>query len=236
MKIRNISPAGRLASALLLAAGTLLTACDGDHHNNYSSLTGPDAIVGSGSVSSEPRAVSGFRGVSLSGAGRLLVDRTGFESLTITAEDNILPLLTSEVVGGLLELGVATGRSIRTSREILYEVNATTFDRLRISGAGDVEAAGIQTSHFRVDISGAGNVTAFGRAEAQEIAISGAARYDAEGVTSREATVRVSGAGFARVRVSHRLDADVSGTAVIEYYGNPVVNVTGNGTVRRMGP
>ena len=219
-----------------LIAALLVVACDGDNPGNYSSFTGPDAIIGSGSVLSESRTVSGFHGVALSGAGRALIDRGGFESLVVTADDNVLPHLTSEVVGGMLELGVAPGVSLQSTREITYEVGARTLDEIRISGAGDVEATGLATSMFRLDVSGAGNIAAFGRATEQDVTISGAGRYDGEGVASRVVTLNVSGAAFARVRASHELHVHVSGTAVVEYYGDPRLQVTGNGTVRRMGP
>ncbi len=224
------------SAALLLAAGMLLTGCDTDVHHDFGRVTGPNAIVGSGNVISESRTVGGFDGVSLSGAGRLIVDRNGFESLTITAEENILPHLTSQVSGGLLDLGVAAGKSVNTSREILYEVSARRFDELRISGAGDVEAMGIDSRYFRTTISGAGNVTAFGEADVQDLTISGAGRYDAEGLVSRMATITVSGAGFARLRVSRELNVTISGTGTVEYYGDPVVHLSGDGSVRRMGP
>ncbi len=223
-----------LSAALILTAG-LLVGCDPNVRHNLARVAGPNNIIGSGHVISESRTVGGYHGVSLSGAGRLIVDRNGFDSLTITAEDNILPHLTSHVSGGLLDLGVASGKNINASRELLYEVSARTFDELRISGAGDVEAMGVDSRHFRTTVSGAGNITVFGEADEQDITISGAGRYDAEGVASRRTTITVSGAGFARLRVSDELNVTVSGAGTIEYFGDPVVHVSGDGSVRRMG-
>ena len=56
-----------------------------------------DRVVGSGTAATESRSVSDFRGVSVSGVGQVILENTGTESLTITAEDNIMPLLESEV-------------------------------------------------------------------------------------------------------------------------------------------
>ncbi len=231
---RRIGP--RFWATLILATGLLQAGCDGDVHHDFSRVTGPNTIIGSGNVVSETRTVGGYSGVSLSGAGRLIIDRNGFDSLTITAEENVLPHLTSQVSGSLLALGIAPGVSVSTSREILYEVSARTLEELRISGAGDAEVMGIDSRHFRVVISGAGNITAFGEADEQDLTISGAGRYDAAGVDSRITTITVSGAGFARVRVSGQLNVNISGTGTVEYYGDPVLNVSGDGSVRRMGP
>src|SRR5687767_1144824 len=58
---------------------------------------GLKTVDGSGNVVVEQREVSGFSAVSMSGFGELIIQQTGKESLSITADDNLLPLLTSKV-------------------------------------------------------------------------------------------------------------------------------------------
>ncbi len=91
---------------LLLASVVCLGSACGDN----STLTSPsasnnDRVVGSGTVVTASRSVSDFHGVSVSGVGQLVLENAGTESLTITADDNILPLLESEVRNGVLMLG-----------------------------------------------------------------------------------------------------------------------------------
>ncbi|HWL48440.1 MAG TPA: DUF2807 domain-containing protein, partial [Acidimicrobiia bacterium] len=50
-------------------------------------------VEGSGNVITESREVSDFNEIVLGGSGRVMVEVTGTESLTIEAEDNIMPLL-----------------------------------------------------------------------------------------------------------------------------------------------
>ena len=76
-----------------------------------------DVIRGSGDVQAEERAVSDFDEILLEGGGSIVVDVSGTESLTIAADDNLLPLLTSDVVAGRLEL--RTRESIAPSRPIV---------------------------------------------------------------------------------------------------------------------
>ena len=59
-------------------------------------LGGFHVNVGSGNVVKETREARDFDSVSLTGIGALIIQQTGEESLTIEADDNILPLLTSE--------------------------------------------------------------------------------------------------------------------------------------------
>ena len=60
-----------------------------------------NSIEGSGFLVTEARGVSGFDGITVSGAGLVIVEQTGFESLHITTDDNILRYIVTEVRGGM---------------------------------------------------------------------------------------------------------------------------------------
>ena len=230
----HIRPRSGLAVFTVWAAALALVACDDDYH--IGPFTDPDSIIGSGVVISESRAVSGFHGLLMHGVGRAVIEQTGRESLVISAEDNILPWIRSEVAGGLLELGPGPGANLSPRREILYDVTVRELDELRLSGACRVEAASLETGILSADLSGATAVELAGRALQQDIVVSGAARYEARDLESRVVSLNVSGAASAVVRASERLDIVISGSASVVYYGDPELHVTGNGSVRRGGP
>lgn len=194
-------------------------------------------VVGSGRVVTESRTVRDFDEVSARDSGRLLVRRTGSESLTITAEDNILPLLESRVRGGRLTLGIRSTGDIRTTQGIVYELTAKDLDEISLDGSVRAEAGGIAAAAWTAVLDGSSRLTAEGRAEAQEVRLSGSTVYLAEGLRSVSATVSLTGSSRAVVRVSDRLEGTVVGSARLEYYGNPTVSVTvtGSATVRRIG-
>ena len=186
-------------------------------------------------VVEESRDVSGFDEVELRGAGNLIIEQTGSESLTVEAEEDVLPKLTTEVVNDRLIIGLKPGTDIRTTAPINYRLTVEALDALEVSGSGDVEAEGIKTDRLAVTIGGAGNVEAGGEADEQEIDISGSGSYRAEDLESREATVNVAGAGSAIVNASEKLDANVSGVGSVEYVDDPTVEqeVSGAGRVSR---
>ena len=66
--------------------------------------------------------------------------------------------------------------------------------------------------------------------------LSGAGNYNARNLQSRIARIDLTGLGSIVVRVSERLEANVTGPGAVEYYGDPEVTVSGGGTVRRLGP
>jgi hypothetical protein len=196
-----------------------------------------DAVTGSGTLATETRDVSSFSGVVLGGVGKLIIAHGETESLSITAEENILPLLRSEVSGGRLILGPPPGSSISNTRDIVYRLTVRELDSLVVSGVTVVRVEGVDTDLLTVNLTGTSVIRAFGRADRQEIVVSGLGDYRARNLESRVATVDVSGLGSAVLRVDQRLRGTVGDFGVVEYIGNPTVDVSVSdfGQVRKVG-
>jgi len=183
----------------------------------------------------ESREVSGFTGVELTSIGDLYIEQTGTESLTIEADADVLPQLTSNVSSGILELGVTPGTSIAKSRRINYRLTVATLDSIAVSGVGDATASNLRAERLTVEVSGAGEMTLAGTVDSQALTISGTGDYNGEDLESTTAKVTIDAAGNAVLRVSDRLDATVSGVGSVEYIGDPQVtkDVSGVGSVEQ---
>lgn len=192
-------------------------------------------VIGSGVVKTEARQVSGFDEVMLAGSGMLTINQTGAESLTVQADDNILPLLTSDVSGHRLVLGTKPNTSYETRNRIVYKLSVRDLRGLFISGSGDVTATDIGTPTMTITISGSGTVRLTGQAQSQNATISGSGTYDGRDFATQAATVTVTGSGDADVNVTGELNTRITGSGTVTYAGNPAVHqsVTGSGTVRR---
>jgi hypothetical protein len=173
--------------------------------------------------------------------------------LTIEAEDNLLPLLTSEVSGGVLILD--TTREVDPTEDIVYHLTTTGVQRLQVSGSGqidspvvggntvaigvsgsgDVRVADAKANDIQVDISGSGYVEISGEADTLDASISGSGTLDAETLTVMTAAVTLPGSGHVVVDVVEHLEVVVSGSGTVEYLGSPVVDsdITGSGSVDR---
>jgi putative autotransporter adhesin-like protein len=209
----------------LLAVGLAMGGC----------TIGETTVQGSGHVKSEQRSVSGFNAVTFSGVGQLTITQTGKDSLTVKADDNLLPLLTSTVSGGTLELGIKPNSSIQSATTITFDVTVKELKEITLSGAGSATVTNLNTPALTVTVSGTGHLTVSGSADSQQVTISGVGSYDGSGFATKTAKVSISGTGNAVVQVSDSLDADVSGVGSVEYIGNPRVtqHVTGLGSVRQ---
>jgi hypothetical protein len=222
-----------------LVAVPLLCALTWGCHVHSPSPVRPSSglIVGSGRVVTESRPVSGFSAISASLAARVVFVQSGVESLSVTAEDNILPLVRTEVVAGRLVLDLASGSGISTTRGIVIEISGRTLSAIDADGAVRVELTGLQADAISLRVSGASQVTASGSARDVLLDLSGDVRCQLDGLSSRSAVVHASGTSYARLRVANSLAANVSGISVVEYYGDPVLiaDVSGLSAVRHLG-
>jgi hypothetical protein len=189
-------------------------------------------IQGSGILATESREVAGFSRVRLDGVGHLIVEQGGAEALTITADDNLLPLVTAEVYGDELRLGTDARATWASPNPIVFTLTVANCEALGVFGAAAAEIRGLDAHRFAVHVEGAGTVSAAGRADEQEVVLRGVATYDARALPSRAVRVDVAGVSRATVRVRERLEGRIEGQSTVEYIGRPIVDVTGGGAVQ----
>ena len=218
---------GSISSAVSSSAGS-------SRQGNLSSSQG-DASSETSGVRSEPREVGGFDEVELRGVGNLFIEQTGSESLSVEAEEDVLPKIRTEVENSRLRIGPEPGTTINTTKPISYELSVKDLSALKVSGSGDVEAEDISADELAVTMSGSGDVQISGKVGSQKVDISGSGDYKAEDLESARANVDVGGSGSALVNTSDELEAKVSGSGSIEYIGDPTVeqDVSGSGEVKK---
>jgi hypothetical protein len=195
-------------------------------------VSGCSVVSGSGQVASETRQVSGFTGIDLSGVGEVIIEQGQSESLTIEADDNVLPVLTSEVEDSVLRLDQKPRTTVRTRNPIRYRVTLKDLTSLELSGSGSVSAENLRINALRVDIDGSGTIDLAGSADEQRIEVSGSGQYDAAELSSRSVEVDISGSGKATVAVTEQLRVDISGSGTVTYSGDPQIDQSVSGSGR----
>jgi hypothetical protein len=193
------------------------------------------AVRGSGNVVTDTRAVTGFSAVEFGGMGRLIIEQNGREALTITADDNLLQFLRSEVRNGTLRIGVEGFANIDPSSDLTYRLSVKNLESITVRGGAEVEARGVKTDELSIKVNGAGQITIAGVATRQNVTVNGAAEYRAAEFKTSDTTIRISGAGEAVVAAERTLDVQITGAADVEYLGDPAVtkNITGLGSLRK---
>lgn len=211
------------------------------------------AVAGSGVSTTAARTVPAFDRVDIGGEYDVVVRVGGPRSVSLTGDDNLLPLVRTEVRSGTLhidstddlrprdgiriEIGVETLRGIHSggsSEVAVRDVRSPAFDA-SVSGSSVLAASG-EFGDLSTSISGSGRIRMQGTADEIEGDVSGSGDLDLLEVRGRRARIDVSGSGGATVNVSERLDANVSGSGGVHYAGRPTVaaDVSGSGSVERI--
>jgi len=245
------APARRIAA--IAPAAMVLAGCNLD-------LTGIGSsgrtVRGSGVVIEEVRTIRNVDGLVLDAPGTAYVTVAERESLVIVADDNLLPYLRLRMEGGRLRIEVDSLMRLDPSVPIRYHMTVRELTRVTASADGRIEVSGlrgdrvlvssggsggvrlddVRVNRLSVSIHGSGGVRAAGRVPYLEASVADSGPLNARDLDSDEAAVTAAGSGSATVRVRRRLDANLSGSGSILYYGSPSVfqSVSGAGEVRRL--
>ena len=194
------------------------------HHND---------VVGSGNRQRQKREIAAFTSISTEGAYEVEVKSQQGLSLEIEADDNILPLITTEVSNGVLRIKATRGYSINNN--VVVKIGAPNIDGIHSSGAGTIEITGLKNDKFEIDSNGAPSIKVSGETGTLDIESNGAGKVDAHKLRASKATVEANGVAKIEVFASDELNVTVSGPASVIYSGDPKLNkkVNGPGSVER---
>lgn len=195
----------RAGRAVLVCAGSL-------------ALLGCGMQMDPGPIRTETRSVADFQVIELSGAADASIQVGPAASLTITAGENTLRELKSEVRDGTLKLDMKHGW-FGNRGEVKLQLTTPALRRLEIGGAGNIQIHDVRGDSLQLVLNGAGNITAKGEVQSLDVQLNGAGNADLVGLQAQGAKVIVNGAGNVDVRVASSLDAAVNGVGAVRYAG-----------------
>jgi hypothetical protein len=202
---------------LLLALVMLVTACGRIHHD----------VAGSGIRQKQKREVPAFTSIATSGSFDIEVVCQKSQSLQVEGDDNILPLVSTEVSNNVLRIENVRGYSVNQPVEI--KISVQNLDGLRSSGSGKIVISDLKNEKFQLDANGAPTVKVSGETKLVEIDASGAGKIDTHKLRAERAVVDSKGVSKIEVHATQQLDVEVSGPSHVIYQGDPVVKKTVNG-------
>jgi Putative auto-transporter adhesin, head GIN domain len=217
---------------------------------------GSGKITGYGVSKTETRIVSGFHDVVLGVHAKLRLRQGDSEGLSITGDDNIVPLVETVVEDGTLKIRWINKRSQSINyKDLEVVVNARNIDGLTIAGSGRILAEKLKAATLRAEIDGSGaisfdaldadsviatirgngHLSAAGRADALEITVAGSGQISAAKLETRRTKIAVMGSGQAAVWAKEELNATIAGSGEINYRGKPHLSqtVAGSGSIRQ---
>ncbi len=193
-----------------------------------------NAVKGSGVSMTEDRELATFTGIELAGAYGVSITCGEEQSFTITGDDNILPLIITEVRGSTLH--VKSEKEINIESPLTIVISCNSLNEISAAGFVNLDIAGVDSDRFDIELNGAGILVASGRARNVDLSVAGTASIDTDGLEAETVSVTINGAGRAGVNASSALEATINGTGTIEYSGDPESvsqQVSGLGVIKR---
>jgi len=215
-----------------------------------------EKVVGEGPLVTQTRSVGNFSGVSSEMSGKINFTIAPEYKVEITAQQNILDVLNTNVVNGVLHVDFKNNVRVKEHEDLLINITAPYADYFRLSGSGNMNVQGdvaannlkvtlsgsgdiivqsaVITGKIDTEVSGSGNISiANGSAVNEDVDISGSGKVEMPGVSAESAVTHTSGSGDVKVAVSKNLDAHISGSGSVYYHGNPIISthISGSGRV-----
>jgi hypothetical protein len=214
-------------------------------------------VRGSGNLTTENRDIKGFESVQLGIMGKLEIIQGEEEGLEISAEDNLLPRITTVVRGKMLEIGTPSNVTIEPTKEITYKLKVKNLsgiyvsslgsihasqlsaDKIEIgvSSLGNIEIGALKATDLLVRISSIGNISLKGVVSTQDVQISSRGNYIAGDLQSQSAYISISSSGNAKIWVVKDLGVQISSSGNVDYFGSPQVTkkISSSGKVNALG-
>jgi putative autotransporter adhesin-like protein len=186
-----------------------------------------DGVAGSGKLERTRRDVPAFTSISTEGAFDIEIVCQKPQSLDIQGDDNILPLISTEVSNNVLR--IRSLRAYSVSEPITLKIAVPNLEGLSVSGAGTLEISGLQNEKLEIDANGAPTIKVSGETKVLDIDTNGAGKIDTHKLRATRAVVDSKGVSRVEVYAAEQLDVTVAGPSRVFYQGNPVVKQTVHG-------
>lgn len=216
--------------------------------------SGP-SITGSGKLVEQVRSPGNFRNLRLDGSFDITAQPGATSRVVLRADDNVMPLIQTELDGDTLVIKSRKGSSFRTRSPITISVDFTQLTAIELRGSGNLKASGLQgkrlelslsgsgnavltqidVEHFEGALSGSGNISLSGKATSTELSIAGSGDIHADTLISRQTEVSIAGSGNAQVHAMDSLEVSIAGSGDVRYAGKPAKidrSVVGSGDIR----
>ena len=217
----------------LLVLAVAIPACKGSGGTGPN-LDIPTGTQGSGNAKTETRTLTGFKKIEAGGAVNIDVTFKPEFSVSVEADDNLLPQITTEVDGDTLK--IATKDRISTKSRVNIKITMPRLTDFDLSGASTGTITGITGDKLEAEITGASKLTATGEMRELVARANGASTIDAENLKTEKALAWAAGASKITVTALDDLDVDASGASTITYVGSPAKfkqNESGASTIRQ---
>jgi hypothetical protein len=183
--------------------------------------TGCEArVTGSGRQVTEQREEPEFTAVRVGGVYEVRITIGSPPSVSVTADDNLLPLIATDVRGDRLVIDTKQQFNARGGRPVVT-ITMPRLTEVEASGASSVQVSGLRAETLTARVSGASAIQASGTTGRLTVSASGSSSIRMADLNANVVDARASGASNIQVQARESLVAEASGASTISYSGSP---------------
>lgn len=230
--MKNASFFSVLALAVVFFAG-----CD---HTTITTGDGSSGkIEGNGKVRMEPRNVSAFHAILITGVFNVQLEQGSREAVKVEADENIQPLILTEVDHDTLKIMLKKDVSISNSKKINVFITLVDVSKIDMKGVGTLKCASVlklkelefrnegigatslnvEVGKLTVNTESLGALKLTGLADDAFITQNGVGVLQAFELKTNKLVLTTSGVGASEVYAANEISIDASGIGGVKYKG-----------------
>jgi len=221
-----------MKSLLAIAVTAALSGCaiivesgsDGDGHVHIASMA---TTRGSGVITTEARTLGAVDQIRVTGPVDVDVTIDAQPSMTVSGDDNLVPMVHTKQEGHTLVIGV--DGSFSSHNRLKVTVVSPSLAAVDVRGSGDISVNGLNGGSFELASTGSGDTKLAGRIDALSVSMSGSGDLRAMELAARQVSIDQAGSGDAHLRAedADRFTANLRGSGNLEARGQ-VKRLTGS--------
>lgn len=205
------------------------------------SLSAQIRVKGNGIAKEETRNVSNYHSIKLKASFDVVLTDEKQGKIRIVAEENIIPLIQTELNNKVLELYFKPKISVSYKKAKVYvpaqnvekisltssgdvenqgNIKADSLD-IQLLGSGDIDLRNINAEKVKILLKGSGDVGLSGVAKEFSVNLIGSGDVSAFGLKTEKSVVELAGSGDVQVYSTKEFVGKLSGSGDIQVKGNP---------------
>lgn len=186
------------------------------------------ALVGSGKMKTETRTVSEFTALKLDAPAEVSIVVGEGQSVELTADDNYLNSVITDVDGSTLKIRNKNGSYRNTTLRVAIKV--ASLKDVHVNGSGEVSIRRLKGDLFGAEISGSGEILAEGAVKSVSGKINGSGNIELAKVTAETGRASINGSGEIEIYSSKSAEAKINGSGTIRVAGGGAIESKINGS------
>jgi putative autotransporter adhesin-like protein len=177
-------------------------------------LVSDGGVTGNKKTQTETRKLRNYNQLQVEISADIEVFHSSSPRIIITAEENIIPLITSSVENNRLILKSNT--NYRTSKGIKIKLYTQLLNHISINGSANVAMQHINQNQLDLRINGVGDIYVSGRVKHLSAIIGGTGDMRLENLKSYSVVAKIIGSGDISIYATNELTAEIMGSGDID--------------------